>query len=346
MDLSLVDLSPIPSGESATEAFEGTVSRARQAEKLGYSRFWVAEHHDFADRLAGTTPEVLLGYLAAETSDIRLGSGTVLLNHYSPYKVAESFGVLDALAPDRVDLGLGRATGSPIADLALQHDRSERRRADDQAEKVAEVASHLYDGFEGDHPFADLGMARSRESIPDIWVLGSSPSSAAIAGELGLRYCFAGFIRPDPAVRAFEVYRERFEPSTYGAGPDEPRGMVALNLTCAETDEKAARHRAVTEASRKRLREGRIDEPALDSTEAAIDELGSVPKPSPTPAEIEPGNWPRAISGSPETLREIVTEMAAQAGVEEVIVQDQHADPADTHRSHELLADAFGLKPR
>lgn len=138
-----------------------TVAAAKQAERLGYTRFWVAEHHGVSDHLAGTTPEVLLGHLAAETDDIRLGSGAVLLNHYSPFKIAELFGTLDGLAPGRIDAGFGRANGSPTADRAL----------------------------------------------------GSSPSSAAIAGELGLPYCFAAFIRPGFATRAFETYRDRFRPS-------------------------------------------------------------------------------------------------------------------------------------
>lgn len=339
--LSIVDLAPIPEGGTATEAFEHTTERARRAEDLGYSRFWVAEHHDFTDRLASTTPEVLIAHLAATTSSIRVGSGTVLLNHYSPYKVAETFGVLDALAPGRVDLGLGRATGDPVSDHALREDRSQQAYRDDHAEKIEEVASHLHDGFEDDHPFDRLSLARSRDSVPEIWVHGSSPSSAAIAGELGLRYCFAAFIRPEPAVRAFEVYRERFEPSSFGAGPEEPKGAIAVNATCAETDEEAARLRATTEASRRRLERGQTDQPPIRSVEEAIDELGGVP--DPTPPDVEPGEWPRAISGSPETVRELLGQMTTQAGVDEVVVMSQLADHADVLRSDELLAEAVGV---
>lgn len=161
----------MPENGSATEAFENTVERARNAEELGYSRFWVAEHHDFPDRLASTTPEALIAHLAAKTDSIRVGSGTVLLNHYSPYKVAETFGVLDSLAPDRIDLGLGRATGNPVSDYALQPDRSQRRRSDDHAEKINETAAHLHDGFPDDHQFSELDIARSAESVPEVWVL-------------------------------------------------------------------------------------------------------------------------------------------------------------------------------
>ncbi|WP_227378648.1 LLM class flavin-dependent oxidoreductase [Haladaptatus halobius] len=344
MELSFVDLAPIPEGGTATEAFENTVERARQAEQLGYSRFWVAEHHDFVDRLASTTPEVLMAYLAAKTADIRIGSGTILLNHYSPYKVAETFGVLDALAPGRIDLGLGRATGNPVSDYALQVDRSERRRSNDHADKIEEVAAHLYDGFDDDHSFSELSVARSRDSVPDVWVLGSSPSSAEIAGELGLRYCFAAFIRPEPAVRAFEVYRERFQPSSFGAGPEEPRGMLAVNVTCAETDEEAARLRAVTEASRRRLRRGITDRPPIRSVETAVDELGHVPEPTQNP--VVPGEWPRQISGSPATVRDLLEQMTTQTGVDEVVVQNQVADLDDELRSHELLAEAADLTSR
>lgn len=344
MELSIVDLAPIPEGGTATEAFENTVERARQAERLGYSRFWVAEHHDFVDRIASTTPEVLIAHLAAKTSDIRVGSGTVLLNHYSPYKVAETFSVLDALAPGRIDLGLGRATGNPVSDRALQEDRSQQQHSDDHAEKIKETAAHLYGGFPDDHPFSELGLARSRDDVPDVWVLGSSPSSAAIAGELGLRYCFAAFIRPKPAVRAFEVYRDRFQPSSFGAGPDEPHGMLAVNVTCAETDQEAARLRAATEASHQRLQRGITDRPPIRSVDTAISELGGVP--DPTPNDLQPGEWPRQISGSPSTVRDLLDQMTAQVGVDEVVVQNQIADPDDILRSHELIAEGVGLTPR
>jgi luciferase family oxidoreductase group 1 len=284
---------------------------------------------------------VLIAHLVAETEEIRVGSGTVLLNHYSPYKVAETFGVLDALAPGRIDLGLGRATGDPVSDHALREDRSQRAYRDDHAEKIEEVASHLHEGFEDDHPFDRLNLARSRDDVAEVWVHGSSPSSAAIVGELGLRYCFAAFIRPEPAVRAFEVYRDRFEPSSISAGPDEPRGAIAVNATCAEIDEEAARLRATTEASRRRLERGLTDRPPIRSVEAAIDELGGVP--DPTPVDVEPREWPRAISGSPDTARELLEQMTTQAGVGEVVVMSQIADYEDVLRSDELLAEAVGV---
>jgi len=339
MELSVVDLSPVPAGGTATGAYANTVEAARQAERLGYSRFWVAEHHGMADTLAGTTPEVLLGHLAAETDAIRLGSGAVLLNHYSPFKVAEQFGALDALAPGRIDAGLGRANGSPAVDRALGTERHVPNPDEDHAEKVEAVVSHLYDEYGDDHAYADLEIPRSGEDPPVPWLLGSSPASGAIAGELGLRYCFAAFIRPQFAVHAFEEYREHFRPSELGGGVDEPTGMVAVNAVCAETDEAAARLRAVAEATYQRMRRGEVG--TRPSVEESIEELGGVP--DPTPATLDDDEWPRAISGSPETLAGLLDQLADRVGVDEVMIQHAVADHDDALGSHELLADGVGL---
>ncbi|WP_435365266.1 LLM class flavin-dependent oxidoreductase [Haloarchaeobius sp. DYHT-AS-18] len=341
MDLSLVDLSPVPDGGTATDAYANTVEIAQQAERLGYSRLWVAEHHGMADVLAGTTPEVLLGHLAAETDSIRLGSGAVLLNHYSPFKVAEQFGALDALAPGRIDAGLGRANGSPAVDRALGTERHVQNPDEDHAEKITAVVNHLYDDYPAEHAYSDIQIPRSGAAEPVPWVLGSSPSSAALAGELGLRYCFAAFIRPQFATHAFEQYREHFQQSELAGGIDEPQGMVAVNAVCAETDEKAARLRAVAEASYKRMERGVIG--TTPSIEEAIDELGGVPEP--TPATLDADEWPRAISGSPETLSGLLEQLTERVGVDEAMIQHVVADHDDALRSHELLADGVGLTP-
>ncbi|WP_115865281.1 LLM class flavin-dependent oxidoreductase [Halorussus litoreus] len=342
MELSIVDLSPVPDGGTATDAYANTVEIAQQAEQLGYSRVWVAEHHGMADTLAGTTPEVLLGHLAAGTDSIRLGSGAVLLNHYSPFKVAEQFGALDALAPGRIDAGLGRANGSPAVDRALGTDRRVQNPDEDHTEKIEAVANHLYDDYPESHPYSDIEIPRSGEEPPVPWVLGSSPSSAAIAGKLGLRFCFAAFIRPQFATHAFEEYREQFQPSKLSGGIDEPQGMIAANAIAAETDEDAARLRAVAEASYKRMQRGEVG--TRPSVEEAIDELGGVP--DPTPATLDADEWPRAISGSPETLDGLLNQLADRVGVDEVMIQHVVGDHEDALRSHELLAEGVGLTPR
>jgi luciferase family oxidoreductase group 1 len=339
MDLSAVDLSPVPSAGSASEAYANTVEAAQQAERLGYSRFWVAEHHDMADSIAGVAPEVLLGHLAAETDSIRLGTGAVLLNHYSPFKVAEQFGVLDSLAPGRIDAGLGRANGSPAADRALGTDRHAQNPDTDHAEKIEAVVNHLYDDYPDEHPYGDLQIPRSHEDVPVPWVLGSSPSSAKIAGKLGLPYCFAAFIRPQLATDSFETYREHFQPAALAGSVEEPQGILAVNAECAETDEEAARLRAIAEATYKRMQRGVVG--TRPSIEEAIDELGGVPEPTPT--RLGTDEWPRAISGSPETLASLLEQLTERVNVDEVMVQHIHSNHDDALRSHELLADGVGL---
>ena len=344
MKLSAVDLSPVPRDGTATDAFQNTVTAAQQAEALGFERFWVAEHHGRGSRLAGTSPEVLLGHLAAETEEIRIGSGAVLLNHYSPYKVAEQFGVLDGLAPGRVDAGLGRANGSPATDRALGTSRRVENPDEDHTEKVRAVLSHLHDDFPDGHPYADLTVPSSGADAPVPWLLGSSAGSATIAGKLGLRFCFAAFIRPEFATRAFDAYREAFaanEESLPG-GIDEPTGIVALNAVCAETDEEAARQRAVAEATFRRIQRGKTG--PTPTVEEAIDELGGVPEP--TPETLDDDEWPRAISGSPETLAALFEQLADRVGVDEMMIQHATADHETALRSHELLAEAVGLTQR
>ena len=339
MDLSIVDIAPVRSGETATDAYEDSVALARAAERLGYSRYWVAEHHGLADAIASTTPEVLIAHLAAKTDDIRVGSGTVLLNHYSPFKVAETFTALDALAPGRIDLGLGRATGMPAVDRALASGVPHQRAGDDHAAKIEEATRHVYGAFPDDHPYSDIRIPRSPDGVPEVWVLGSSPSSAAIAAELGLPYAFAAFIRPTVAREALETYREQFQPSEFEEGLAEPHTMLAVNVACAETDREAARLRASSEAAYQRMARGAFGPPP--TVEEAVDELGGVPEP--TPETLEPGEWPRAISGSPETVGTLLETMTDDVGADEVIVQNLIEDPDARIRSHELIAEAVGV---
>ena len=342
MKLSLVDLSPVPRDGTATDAFANTVETAQRAEALGFERVWVAEHHGRGASLAGTTPEVLLGRLAGATDSIRLGSGAVLLNHYSPYKVAEVFATLDALAPGRIDAGLGQANGSPAVDRALQTSRRVQNPNEDHTEKIEAVVSHLSDQFPDDHPYSDIELPRSASGTPAPWVLGSSPSSGEIAGKLGLPYCFAGFIRPGFGERACQTYRDSFEPSDSPIGVDSPTVMVALNAIAGDTDEEAARYRAVAEASYQRMQRGDVG--ARPTVKEAIDELGSVPEPTPT--TLDGGEFPRAISGSPETLAGLFGQLTDRLGAEEVMLQQIAPDHETKLRSHELIAEAVSVGSR
>jgi len=216
--LSVLDQSPIPQGASAQDALRNTIDLARLADDLGYHRYWVAEHHG-TPALACTSPEVLIGPVAAATSRLRLGSGGVMLPHYSPLKVAENFSMLGNLFPGRIDLGIGRAAGtSRNVSLALQRDRRQPA-PEDFPEQLNELLAYFENGVH------DL----------EIWLLGSSPQSAIWAAELGLPYCFADFINPHGA-EIVRHYSRVFQPSLAFR---KPQGAVAAWVICAETDEEA-----------------------------------------------------------------------------------------------------------
>lgn len=338
MQLSMVELSPVPPGGTAIDAFADSVDLAQRAEAWGYSRFWVAEHHGGGAGNASSTPEVLIARIAANTHHIRVGSGTVLLNHYSPYKVAETFRVLHAMSPGRIDLGLGRANGLPVADYALQRDRSAVHRFDDYPEQVAEVLSWLGAAFPDDHPFSQIQLLPGVPGNPEPWVLGSSPNSAVIAGTLGLPYCFAGFINPRAAVTAAQTYREHFRPSQFPDGIAKPHVSLGINVTCADSDADADRLRSSVELFYQRLRSGTLPT-GLPTPEEAVAELGAVPRPS----QVKPGSWPQHISGSPHTIRDMLQIMADDLGAEEIVVQDMIARREDRLHSYALLSEAFDL---
>src|SRR5947209_13566719 len=191
MLVSVLDQSPIPEGSTGAQALHNTLDLARLADGLGYHRYWVAEHHG-GPMLASASPEALIGPIALATEAIRVGSGGVMLPHYSPLKVAESFTILAALFPDRIDLGLGRAAGTdPLTTYALQRDRRQAS-PDDFPQQLAELLAYFEDSLPEDHPFRHLaGTLPGRPALPEPWWLGSSPQSAIWAGELGLPYAFA-----------------------------------------------------------------------------------------------------------------------------------------------------------
>ena len=209
--LSVLDQSPIAEGSTGAQALRNTIDLARLADALGYHRYWVAEHHG-GPMLAGASPEVLVGPIAAATSGLRVGSGGVMLPHYSPLKVAESFTMLAGLFPGRIDLGLGRASGTdPLTTFALQPDRRQAA-PDDFPQKLAELLAYLDDDLPEDHPFARLGATLpGRPERPEPWLLGSSPQSAIWAAQLGLPYAFADFINRDGAEIA-AAYRAQYAP--------------------------------------------------------------------------------------------------------------------------------------
>ncbi|WP_406326923.1 LLM class flavin-dependent oxidoreductase [Streptomyces sp. NBC_00203] len=337
MKLSLVELSTVAPGGDKARALRDSVDAAQQAEDLGYHRIWYAEHHDSAST-ASSAPEILIALAAVATSRIRVGSGAVLLNHYSAYKVAETFLQLEALAPGRIDLGLGRATAGPVVDLALRRDR-DVPPTDDFAEQVQEVLAYFNGGFPADHPFARLSPAAGVASRPEVWILGSSGNSARMAGELGLGYAFAGFINPDGAERALL----RHGAFSAADGPAGGRGILSVSVVVADTDAEARRLNWSRTAVMARLaRQGTAAQ--IPTVEEAERELSQEQKDTPT--VITDGRWPRQLAGSPQTVRDQLEQMVKATGVDEVMVQDIIADPAARAHSRALLAKALDLAAR
>src|SRR3954471_19909512 len=253
MRLSVLDQSPVSEGSTGSAALHNTIDLARHADRLGYHRYWVAEHHGGA-MLAGPSPEVLIGPIASATGGIRVGSGGVMLPHYSPLKVAENFSILAGLYGDRIDLGIGRAAGTdPMTTHALQRDRSVPPR-DDFPDQLAELLAYLEDDIPAEHPFARLTNLPGLPEHPQPWLLGSSAQSAIWAAQLGLPYAFADFINSDGAEIA-GVYRERFD-----AGQRLPaaRTAVAVWALAADTDEEAEALASSAKMAMAMLRRGRL----------------------------------------------------------------------------------------
>ncbi len=341
MKLSLVELAIVAPGEDRAQALKDSIDTAQQAEDLGYHRIWYAEHHDSAST-ASSAPEILIALAASATFRIRVGSGAVLLNHYSPYKVAETFLQLEALTPGRIDLGLGRATAGPAVDLALRRDR-DVPPADDFAEQVQEVLTYFNGGFPANHPFARLNPAAGVASRPDVWILGSSGNSARMAGELGLGYAFAGFIDPDGASRALLRHGAFSAPAPAANGPAGGRGILSVSAVVADTDAEARRLSWSRTALMARLaHQGTTAQ--IPTVEEAERELSQDQKDTPT--VITDGRWPRQIAGSPQTVRDQLEQMTKATGVDEVMVQDIIADPAARAHSRALLAKALDVAAR
>jgi luciferase family oxidoreductase group 1 len=285
--------------------------------------------------LAGPSPEALIGPIAAATERIRVGSGGVMLPHYSPFKVAETFSLLAGLFPGRIDLGIGRAAGTdPMTTFALQRDRRQPA-PDDFPQQLAELLGHLEGRLPPDHPFARLAATLpGRPEVPEVWLLGSSLQSAIWAAELGLPYAFADFINSNGA-EATQLYRERF--AEHEHADKRPRVAVAA-WAIAAADEAAARKIAASGRMTFRLlRQGRPI--AVPPPERAEHFLASLPdEPSP-----QPGMRRRNVLGSGEEVAEELRAVAVEYGAEEVIVVNITYDHEDRRRSYELIAEAFGL---
>jgi luciferase family oxidoreductase group 1 len=333
--LSVLDQSPISEGSTGVDALHNTIDLARLADGLGYHRYWVAEHHG-GPMLAGPSPEALIGPIAAATQGIRVGSGGVMLPHYSPFKVAETFTVLAGLFPGRIDLGIGRAAGTdPLTTFALQRDRRQAS-PDDFPQQLAELLAYLDDSLPDGHPFHRLAaMLPGRPELPVPWLLGSSPQSGIWAAQLGLPYAFADFINAEGADIA-RRYRAQFEPSR---DLQAARTAVAVWALAAPTEDEAVYLSTSSRMAFTLLRRNQLI--PVPPPEKAVEFLTREGK---ALNGARPGR--RSIVGSPEQVRAEIETVASEYGADEVIVVTITHDHEARRRSYELIADAFGLEPR
>ncbi|GMK38785.1 hypothetical protein PCCS19_18390 [Paenibacillus sp. CCS19] len=333
MKLSVLDQSHIAEGRTAKDALMETTRLAQEADRLGFHRYWISEHH--ATRaLAHSSPEVLLAHLAAHTKRIRLGSGGVMLPHYSAYKVAENFRLLEALHPGRIDIGLGRAPGGmPLSTRALQEGKF--TTVDRYPQQVADLITYLRDETGPTHAYPGLLAAPVIETIPELWLLGSSFESARISAKLGLGFGFAQFFGVPGGEQAIRGYRANFQPSSFN---DKPHALAAVAVFCADTQEEAERIAKSTSLFFLMLhRGGRLDYfPSVETAEAyPYDEI-----------DIEFLNQRRSnmIVGTPDIVKQKLEDIRERMDADELmIVTNTHSFEARI-RSFQLVAEVFGMQ--
>jgi luciferase family oxidoreductase group 1 len=327
LTLGILDQSPVLAGAAPRDAVLETIALAREAERLGFHRYWLAEHHAMRG-LADPAPEILLARVAAETSRMRVGTGGVLLPHYSALKVAEQFRMLDALTPGRIDLGIGRAPGgTQRVSMAL-----ESRDVRDFPSQVRDVCDYLDRAMPEEHPFAKLTAMPTGETSPEVWLLGSSDYSAALAAQLGLPFAFAHFISGD-AEAVTRMYRRHFQPSRRLA---EPRVILCVAAIAAATPEEAEELASTIDLWRLRIRHG-VDLPVPSREEARAYPY------TPSDREEIAYNRHRLTLGAPGAVRERIETLSARHDADEAMVLTITPDYASRTRSYALLAEAFAL---
>lgn len=331
MKLSVLDQSPIISGHTPGDAVRETVKLAQAAERLGYHRYWLAEHHNMRG-LADPAPEILLGAIGAATSRIRVGTGGVLLPYYSALKVAEVFRMYQALFPGRVDLGIGRAPGGDrlTANAINPHAFED---LDAFPRQVIELVGWLDDALPEDHPYQSVRAMPSGETSPEIWLLGSSDYSGALAAYLGLRFAFAHFINANGGDAVSRAYRADFRASLRDAAP---HSMVCVLVICAETEAQAERLAAPIDHRRLLMAIGR--EAVVASTEEAL----AYPY-SEREREIVRRERARAVIGAPDRVKARLLEIRDAFSADELMIITITGDYGSRLKSYELLAQAFGL---
>ncbi|QGZ49100.1 MsnO8 family LLM class oxidoreductase [Streptomyces sp. QHH-9511] len=335
--LSVLDLVTVGSGRTASEALATSVEISKLAERRGYHRHWVAEHHSMPG-VASSSPAVILAHLAAHTRRIRLGSGGVMLPNHAPLVIAEQFGTLEAFAPGRIDLGLGRAPGTDGATAAaLRRTQTLGEGADDFPQQLAELTRFLDDDFPEGHRYSRIhavpGPVQGPKGRPPIWLLGSSGFSARLAGALGLPFAFAHHFSAQNTLPALDLYRDSFRPSEVLDAPYALIGVSAL----AHDDPKEARRQVLTGAlSMLRLRTGR---PGLIPTPEEAETYAF----SAAEEDFVSGWLSNVVHGTADEVRTGLDDLRRRTGADELMIT-ANAHGGDVRlRSYELIADAYGL---
>ena len=332
--LSVLDLSPVSAGSSGAQALRNSLDLARLADRLGYVRYWVAEHHNLPS-IASSAPEIMIGQIAAATEKIRVGSGGVMLPNHAPLMVAERFKVLEALFPRRIDLGLGRAPGTDPATSYMLRRRQGIGEEDDFLERFQELMLLESHGFPEGHPFAKVRAMPSEVALPPIFLLGSSDYSAQLAGHIGAAFAFAHHFANFDAVEAMRLYRENFRPST---AHDKPYAILATHVVCADTDAEAARLATTVELNFVRRAKGEYV-PLASSEEAAAYDYTPVDR-----ARIAQ-NASRLTVGAPATVKARLEPLIKATQADELMITSMMYDHAARKHCYELLADAFSEGP-
>ncbi|HEY1534511.1 MAG TPA: LLM class flavin-dependent oxidoreductase [Polyangiaceae bacterium] len=329
LPLSALDLVPLASGSTSHAALAAAVEIAQTVERLGFQRLWYAEHHNMPG-IATTAPEILIAHVGQVTKRLRLGAGGVMLPNHSSLKVAESYRLLEALHPGRIDLGIGRAPGTdPLTALALRRSRS-APLADDFLAQLAELSGFGDGTLPDGHPFAKIRAMPDDVPLPPIWLLGSSDYSANVAAELGVGFAFAGHFSPDPPEHAMHLYRERFRPGPLA----KPHAILALSAFCADTEDAAQRMASSVLLSFAQLRAGQPGR--MPSPEQALAHVYT-PQEQATVAQFRR----LQILGTPERVRAALERAVESTAADEVMLATHAYDPAARVRSYELIAGAF-----
>ncbi len=331
--LSVLDLSPVTTATPGAQALRNSLDLARHADQLGYTRYWVAEHHNLSN-IASSAPDIMIGQIAAITSRMRIGSGGVMLPNHAPLTVAERFKVLEALFPGRIDLGIGRAPGTDqITSVALRR-RQDIRDDDDFLERLQEMLLTESKGFPDNHPFSKLRAMPSDVALPPLYLLGSSDYSAQLAASIGAGFSFAHHFASHDAAQAMRAYRDNFRPSQMLA---KPHAILAVAAMCADTAEDAERIAATADLNIVRRAKG--DYLPLESPDAAL----TFPY-TPIDRDRIAHNRERLFVGTPGAVKERLEKLADATAADEIMITGMIFDHDARKTSYSLLAQAFGLQ--